>query len=119
MKAQGKILGFKPLAQSYKLDVEQLSTLDHVRAELKNKNWEECFAMLKKGKKYQESCELLKVSTFQSKRILDTLHHDHYLWESLMKVYSIFIQTIEDDDEGLNTSNMEKTSDKEALQRKI
>ncbi len=36
-----------------------------------------------------------------------------------MKVYSIFIQTIEDDDEDQNDSNVDKTSDKEALQRKI
>lgn len=75
--------------------------------------------MLKKGNKYKESCDLLKVSTFQSKRILDTLHHDHFLWESLLKVYSIFIQTIEDNDEDLNDSNPEKTSDKEDLHRRI
>lgn len=63
----------------------------------------------RKGKKYEQTAKLVTTAVWESKQILDTLHRDNYLFESLMKIYGIFVQKTGDHDDNPNAEPVDVT----------
>lgn len=92
LKNQGKTIGFKAMSREYKMTPEQLTTLDQIRKDIKNRNWDELFRLDNKGDDYREVVKLTMQAFQQTKAILDNMHEDSFLYNSIQKVYQIFVQ---------------------------
>ena len=51
------------------------------------------------GHKMENTNDLAVRATMNSKKILTTIHDDSFLYNSLFKIFSIFVQTLADEDE--------------------
>ena len=98
MKKEGKIIAYKPLARSFTPTSEMLSNLDFMRTELRSKSWDDLAKLEREGEKHKEALKIFNWATIQSKVILTTLHDDRFLFNSLFKVFRVFVQTLADKD---------------------
>lgn len=96
------------MAQDYELDEDMLKNLDRIRSELNGRNWEEIFKLDRHGSKFQEANDITTRATMHTKRILTTFHDDTFLYNSLFKIFSVFVQTLGDEDVAEQEGNAPK-----------
>lgn len=62
------------------------------------KSWDQLFKLDKKGDDFREVVKLQQQAFQQAKGILDSMHEDSFVYNSIVKIYQIFVQTLGDDD---------------------
>lgn len=116
LKKEGKIIGYKPLAEHKYLDESQLKIINHTKNDLRHKDWDKLFQMEQKGNKFEEAVELVNSAAYQTKLILDTMHEQHFLFQSFLKAFTVFVQKQSDDEEN---PLYESGANVEQLQRRM
>ena len=101
LKSQKKTLGYKQLNSNLQLSPDTLQKLDWTRKELKNKFWDSIMKLIESDEamKYRELIDIYVEATLQTKHITSALHDDSFLYNSLFKVFTVFVQELDDDDE--------------------
>jgi hypothetical protein len=85
------VIGYKPISKSFKLNENMKELIEEFRSNLQGKTWEEIHHLDKAGAKFQEANDFTTRSSMMAKRVLTTFHDDSFLYNSLFKIFSIFV----------------------------
>ena len=68
---------------------------------MKNKYWDSIMKLIESDEamKHRDLIDIYVEATLQTKHITSALHDDSFLYNSLFKIFTIFVQELDDDDE--------------------